>query len=107
MAEWGFDDRPVVHRIYGDSLELIPNSWGVWNGGPRDIIESAQLVPPSKKELWIALDLVNPTTGNLMIPKGSFWARSRDVANREAFAMSSVNGFPRKKLDVLYTSLAG
>lgn len=107
MASIAFDDREVIRKIYGDSLELILNSWNIWNGGPRDIYDSARYVPAAKRKLWESIDLVNPATGNIMIPKGSFWAKSRDVANREWFAVSSINGWPRRKLLNWGGSLAG
>lgn len=107
MAVLAFDDRKIVYDRYGDSLELYQNSWAIWNGGSRDILDSAKYVPPAKKAEWIAKDIVNPATGNIMIPKGSFWAKSRDVAKREVFAMSSVNGWPKQKLDFLLRSPLG
>jgi hypothetical protein len=107
MASIAFDDRPEIIKLYGDSLELILNSWAIWNKGPRDIFQSARFVPPSKRKLWESIDIVNPVTGNIMIPKGSFWARSRDVANREWLAVSSVNGWPRQLLPDFGGSLAG
>lgn len=99
MCDIAFDDRPEMVKEYKSSLILILNSWGVWNTGPRDIWDSAKYVPPGKKDLWIECDLVNPSTGNIMIPKGSFWARTKDVSRREWLATSSVNGWPQKELD--------
>lgn len=107
MATIGYDDRSIVKQKYGDSLELTLNSWGVWNTGSRDIIDSAQYVPAGKKDAWIRLDIVNPSTGNIMIPKGAFWARSRDVTQREWLATSSVNGWPKRNLENYGGSLAG
>jgi hypothetical protein len=107
FAFWGFDDRASTKQLYGDSLELCPNSWGVWNSGSRDIRDSASFVPPAKRQLWINLGIVNAQSGNIMIPPGSFWAKSKDVAARECFAMSSVNGWPRKNLDFLLASPLG
>lgn len=107
MAVLAFDDRKSTIDIYGDTLELYLNSWAVWNSGPRDIRDSAQFVPPLKKQLWISLGLVNPETGNLLIPHGAFWVRSRDVASRDVYALSSVNGFPRRKLPDYGFSLGG
>lgn len=107
MACIGADDRDIVKKIYGCSLELILNSWNVWNSGPRDIIDSARYVPADKKALWVSLDLVNPATGNIMIPKGSFWARSIDVKNRDWLAVSSINGWPRRNLSNWGGSLVG
>jgi hypothetical protein len=107
FAEIGFDDRPETIKLYGDSLELQLNSWARWNKGPRDVRDSARLVPPAKREAWIRCGAVNPQTGNLMIPEGAWWAKSRDVAQREVFAVSSVNGWPRRKLLDWGGSLAG
>jgi hypothetical protein len=107
LATIGFDDRPDTIKIYGDSLQLILNSWAKWNKGPRDVRDSAKLVPPAKKAAWIKCGAVNPQTGNLLIPEGAFWAKSRDVAQREVFAVSSVNGWPRRKLLDWGGSLAG
>lgn len=98
MAVIAFDDRTEIKRMYGDSLELYLNSWNIWNSGSRDIFDSAKYVPANKKQLWISLGIVNAATGNIMIPEGSCWIRSRDVANRDVFAVSSVNGWPRKRL---------
>jgi hypothetical protein len=107
IASIGFDDRPDTIKLYGCSLELMQNSWAVWNSGPRDIRDSAKYVPADKRELWIKLDIVNPTTGNIMIPKGSFWALTKQTSNRDWFALSSVAGFPRKNLPNWGGSLAG
>lgn len=98
LAEIAFDDRPVIRKLYGEPLVAILNSWAVWNGGPRDIIDSAQYVPPSKRALWIKLDIVNPATGNIMLPKGAWWARVSEAKNRYVCALSSVNGWPRRDL---------
>ena len=79
MAILGFDDRPDVRRIYGDSLVCIQNSWGKWNTGPRKVYGT-----------------------NVHIPAGAFWARWSDVKNRTMIAMSSVAGWPPKQLpDIL------
>lgn len=107
MTTIGWDDRPIIIRKYGGPLELILNSWGIFNSGPRDILDSAQYVPADKKDLWIQLDIVNPSTGNIMIPKGSFWARASDSSRREWLATSSVQGWPRRKLENWGGSLAG
>lgn len=104
MAFIGFDDRESTKSIYDDSLELVQNSWAVWNSGPRDIRDSASYVDAlcratgkSRAEL-VALDVINSQTGNVMIPKGSFWARSRDVSRRRAIAKSGVAGWPKRDL---------
>ena len=98
MKEGGFDDRDVIKKLYNEPLVLIGNNWAVWNGGPRDIIDSAQFVPQALKEQWIAWDLVNPSTGNIMIPKGWFWTPWSQAKNRYRMAMSSINGWPSQKL---------
>ena len=112
MAFMAVDDRPWAHQAYGGSIELVMNSWAIWNSGPRDIHDSgayanriAEIVAGDKgltKESvlkWMqAIDLVNPQTGNLLIPKGSFWARSKDLDNRQVIAKSSINGWKRKSV---------
>lgn len=99
MAAIAFDDRDVIKAIYNEPLVLIINSWGRWNSGPRDIYQSASLVPAPQKDSWIAKGIVNPSTGNIMIPEGSFWCRWSQCRNRQFIAMSGVNGWPRKDLD--------
>jgi hypothetical protein len=103
----GVDDRDVIKQLVGEPLYLFQNSWNIWNGGPRDIYQSAGLVPADKKELWIRCGIVNPSTGNIMIPEGSFWAKWSRVKNREYFVHSGGVGFPRKKLPDLGTYIWG
>ncbi|MEM8668748.1 MAG: hypothetical protein AAGG48_14605 [Planctomycetota bacterium] len=112
MAFIGFDDRPSTVEQYGDTLELVLNSWAIWNSGSRQIRDSAGyvkgLIPVITKtfgltdaqarQKLIDLDLLDPQTGNLLIPHGSFWARSRDVSGRRVIAKSSVNGWPKRDL---------
>jgi hypothetical protein len=98
MAEIAFDDRPWAHQKYGGPLELILNSWSVWNSGPRDIFDSAQYVPSEKKQDWITKDIVNPDTGNIMIPRGSCWVPCKDLTRRDRYAMGGCNGWERKSL---------
>lgn len=107
MAVFGVDDRPWAHRTYGGPLLLFPNSWGRWNGGPRDIHDSAQLVPAAKRADWIRKGIVNATTGNIMIPEGSFWARWSDVRNRDYHAMAGAKGWRRQRFTSWGGSLAG
>lgn len=95
-ARIGVDDRDVIKQIFGQPMVLELNSWAKWNRGPRDIYQSASLVPPDKKELWISLDIVNPATGNIMIPEGSWWCKWSDCKNREVIAFSGVNGWPKR-----------
>ena len=93
MIEPGFDDRDIVKQKYGEPLLLIKNSWGVWNRGPRDVMDSARYVPPALKQRWIELDIVNAATGNIMIPLGSFWTKWSSAANRYRIALSGANGW--------------
>ena len=79
MAYWAFDDRQWAYDTYGDAMVLVMNSWGHWNSGPRDIHDSAKYVPAAKRRLWIKLDIVNATTGNIKIPPGSFWAKTQVI----------------------------
>ncbi len=107
MAIIGSDDRPQTHSKYGGPLVLIQNSWGRWNGGPRDIRDSAKYVPSHKRTEWIAKRIVNAETGNLMIPEGSFWAKWSDVRRRSYYALGGFSGFKRKRLSDYGGSLAG
>jgi hypothetical protein len=107
MAYWAVDDRDVIKQLVGEPLVLVMNSWNIWNSGPRDIYQSAGLVPADKKELWTRLGIVNSATGNIMIPEGSFWAKWSRVKSREVFVHSGGVGFPRKKLPDLGTFIWG
>lgn len=95
MAFIGFDDRAWARQTYNGPLVLVQNSWAIWNRGPRDIYDSAKYVPAEKRQRWIEVGLVNPDTGNIMIPQGAFWARSSDVSRRRVIAKSGVDGWPR------------
>lgn len=75
MAYFGADDREETKRRYGEPLVLVMNSWGVWNSGPRRILETP-----------------------IDIPGGSFWAKWSDVRNRYCISFSGVDGWPAKKL---------
>lgn len=106
MSYIGFDDRASTKREYGGPLVLVMNSWGKWNSGPRDVHDSASMVPAAKKNEWIRKGIVNAETGNIMIPHGSFWARWSDISRRYMIAFSSIDGWPPQTLD--YSgSLAG
>ena len=63
------------HEIYNETLFLIQNSWGVFNGGPKRFDQ----------------------------PEGSFWIREKDAAGmlrqNGAWVFSDVNGFPPRKVD--------
>lgn len=102
MAEIAADDRPEIKQVYGEPLALSLNSWAKWNSGPRDIFKSAAYVPPAKKDLWIRCGIVNPATGNIMIPEGSCWIRWSHCKNRERYVFSGANGWPVKKLPDLW-----
>lgn len=108
MAYIATDDRPEIVRLYGSALVLVLNSWGPsWNSGPRDIFDSAKYVPAAKKALWESLDIVNPSTGNIMIPKGSFWAKWPDISRRESYVYAGLNGWRIQKLTTLGGELWG
>ncbi len=72
MAWVAMDDS---REIYDETLFLIQNSWGVFNGGPK-------------------------LHGQ---PDGSFWIREKDAAGmlnqNGAWAFSDVKGFPPRKVD--------
>ena len=71
MAWVAMDDS---HEIYNETLFLVQNSWGVFNGGPKRFEQ----------------------------PDGSFWIRERDAAGmlnqNGAWAFSDVDGFPPRKV---------
>ena len=72
----GFDDRPEIHRIYGQALVLWLNQWGGgWISGPRRILGT-----------------------DIDIPEGSYWALA-DTIDRcgSVIALSSVAGWPRRR----------
>jgi hypothetical protein len=75
MAYLGVDDRAWAHSTYGGPLVLVQNSWNEYMTGPRKIHGV-----------------------DLEIPRGSFWARWRDVQKRTMIAMAGANGWARKKL---------
>ena len=72
MAWVACDD---TREVYDETLFLVQNSWGVWNGGPK---RHGQ-------------------------PDGSFWIRERDargmLSQNGAWAFSDVDGFPARKVD--------
>lgn len=75
MAYIGADDREETKKLYGEPLVLVLNSWGRWNDGPR----------------WIL-------GHSIEIPHGAFWTRWSDVRRRSMHALSSVNGWPARRL---------
>ena len=72
MAWISVDDS---HEIHKETLFLVQNSWGAFNGGPKRFDQ----------------------------PDGSFWIRERDAAGmlnqNGAWAFSDVNGFPPRKVN--------
>lgn len=75
MATIAFDDRQIIKDKYGESLELIQNSWAKFNSGGRKILGT-----------------------DILIPEGSFWARSSDVSRRSTFSFSGAMGWPARRL---------
>lgn len=71
----GFDDREETVRLYGQPLVLWQNSWGEWNSGPRRIRGT-----------------------NIDIPRGGYWALASTIDKCSCIALSSVAGWPRRKL---------
>jgi len=71
----GSDDRPIIHRKYGEMLKLLQNSWGKWNSGPRRILGT-----------------------EIDIPEGCFWVRWSDIKRRSFVALAGLNGWERKLL---------
>lgn len=71
MAWIGMDD---THEIHKETLFLVQNSWGNWNGGEKRHDQ----------------------------PDGSFWIRERDAAEmleqNGSWVFSDVNGFPPRKV---------
>lgn len=103
MAWIGADDRDVIKQKYGEPLVLDLNSWAKWNRGPRDIYQSAAMVPPAKKDLWTRLGIVNPSTGNIMIPEGSCWVRYSEMKNRDMTAFAGVRGWEARVVPLDYS----
>lgn len=71
MAWIGMDD---THEIYNETLFLVQNSWGIWNGGPKRHDQ----------------------------PEGSFWIRESDASEmlnqNGSWVFSDVDGFPPRKV---------
>jgi len=72
MAWVGMDDS---HEVYNETLFLVQNSWGVWNGGEKRLDQ----------------------------PDGSFWIRQSDaedmLSQNGSWVFSDVDGFPPRKVD--------
>lgn len=94
----GTDSRKEIVAIFGEPLVLNINNWAKWNSGPRDVYMSAHLVPPQFKERWIKLGLVNPATGNILIPEGAWWAKWSSMKNRQFKVAAGFRGWAKKPL---------
>jgi len=72
MAWVGMDDS---HEVYNETLFLVQNSWGMWNGGEKRLDQ----------------------------PDGSFWIRQDDaeymLSQNGSWVFSDVDGFPPRKVD--------
>jgi len=72
MAWVGMDDS---HEVHNETLFLVQNSWGVWNGGEKRLDQ----------------------------PDGSFWIRQSDaedmLSQNGSWVFSDVDGFPPRKVD--------
>ena len=71
----GYDDRPETVRKYGRPLVCWQNSWARWNTGPRRVMGT-----------------------EIDIPHGAFWALASTIDKCSCIALSSVAGWPRRKL---------
>lgn len=71
----GYDDRPEVIRRYGEPLACVQNSWGRWNSGPRTVMGT-----------------------DLKIPEGAYWTTASSLMRGQVIALSSVAGWPPRKL---------
>lgn len=94
----GYDDRPVTIQEYGEPQILAGQRWAIWNSGGRDIIDSAALVPESDRELWIKLGMVNPDTGNILIPEGYWWFDASLASRCDIYAASGASGWETNTL---------
>jgi len=97
----GFDDRPATVQKYGFPLFHYNHDWGAWNGGGRDVRDSADRVPADQRLEWIQKGIVNEATGNIMICGGSFWGDARLLDSCDCTAMSNMNGWPRRTLNYM------
>lgn len=70
-----YDDRPETVRKYGQPLVCWQNSWAVWNKGPRRVMGTS-----------------------IDIPHGAFWALASTIDKCSCIALSSVAGWPARRL---------
>ena len=92
----GFDDRDIIKQVYGESLALLVNNWGRWNHGPRDIYQSAALVPAGMKAEWTSKGIVSAETGNILIPEGAWWCKVSEIMRRSLIAYAGAAGWGSK-----------
>lgn len=71
----GFDDRPETVKRWGEPLVCWLNQWGRWNSGPRKVVGT-----------------------NYEIPHGAFWALSSTIDKCSCIALSSIAGWPARRL---------
>lgn len=71
----GYDDRKEIKDKYGEPLCLFRHEWGRWNTGGRRILGT-----------------------DIDIPEGSFWFRASLLKKADLYAMSSIDGWPRRQL---------
>lgn len=70
-----YDDRPEIHKKYGQALVCWLNSWGPsWNRGSRRVYGT-----------------------NIEIPPGAYWALASTIDKCQCIALSSVAGWPRRR----------
>lgn len=72
------DSTPEAIKKYGQPLVMITNSWANWNGSDRRHCHGDPSLP--------------------LMPTGSFWTTADKVAKRDMYAVSSIQGFPNRKL---------
>ena len=75
QAFLGYDDRPETIKKYGQALVHWQNSWASFNSGPRGVMGTT-----------------------LLIPNGSYWALADTIDRCQCIALSSVAGWPRRRL---------
>lgn len=76
QAVCGWDERPEIIKMYGEPLALVINSWGSrWISGSRKVFGT-----------------------NLLIPEGCYWTRASAMERCSLIALSSVAGWPKRKL---------
>lgn len=72
----GFDERPEIIKVYGEALVLVGNSWGSrWNSGSRKVLGT-----------------------DYLIPDGFYWTKASNMRRCTCIALSSVAGWPKRKL---------